>query len=295
MLSLHLIPFLVGASPAATLSAPWPRHEGSWLEARGDEPAFDTDEGAPEDCTFWYDSAATLECDTLVNAFSVSVEDLVAWVSLTQLDIILETRTDSYLQNPSLESSCEIQPDHSYCVEITPANTPSPTGGDGDDDPTPTSTTPDEGSGAPDAVQDGIAENCDAFHLVVAGESCTTIARENGISREQLVEWNPDIGEDCTNMWADYYVCVSIEGQEAGDPGTGEPSPTGETAPGPTQPGTVENCDEFHLVEKGDICGEIVKEYDISLDDFLEWNTDVGGRACTKIWLGYYVCVGIED
>lgn len=197
------------------------------------------------------------------------------------------------MQNPSLESSCELQPDHSYCVEAPEAPEPSESEspsqtGDDNDEASGTPTSPDDEVETPPGIQDGMVENCDAFYLVEPGDTCTEIASANGVSLGDLVEWNPDIGEDCTNMLAYYHLCVSVEGHEPGDS-------TEEDGSTPTQPGTVEECDEFHLVEQGDICGEIVEEYDISMDEFLEWNTNVGGRACTGLWLDYYVCVGVAE
>lgn len=138
-----------------------------------------------------------------------------------------------------------------------------------------------------------MVENCNTFYLVKSGASCVAIAQENGISRADLIKWNPDIGSDCTNMWANYYLCVSVEEEDGGDPPVEEPTATSEPKPSPIQPGVVDNCKQFHLVEKDDTCFDIVKEAGISLDDLLKWNTDVGGRACTGIWLDYYVCVGV--
>lgn len=36
----------------------------------------------------------------------------------------------------------------------------------------------------------------------------------------------------------------------------------------------------------------ISNEYRISLDDFYKWNPGVGSD-CSKLWLGYAVCVGV--
>ena len=81
MFSLYLVSLLVATSQAATQLAPKLRREGNLLETRGKEPAYESDEDASGDCTFWYDSAAKLECNSLVIAFSISVEELVTWVS----------------------------------------------------------------------------------------------------------------------------------------------------------------------------------------------------------------------
>jgi chitinase len=62
--------------------------------------------------------------------------------------------------------------------------------------------------------------------------------------------------------------------------------------PTPTQPGITTECDLFHLVVSGDVCGTIATTADISLTDFYAWNPTVGS-SCANLWLGYYVCIGI--
>ncbi|KAJ2907323.1 hypothetical protein MKZ38_003179 [Zalerion maritima] len=58
---------------------------------------------------------------------------------------------------------------------------------------------------------DGIAENCNAWHTVVSGDSCDAMETEFGITHEQFLEWNPAVSEDClTNFWAEYAYCVGV-------------------------------------------------------------------------------------
>lgn len=75
-------------------------------------------------------------------------------------------------------------------------------------------------------TQPEIAPNCDAFHLVKQGEDCSTISATYGITGAQFLAWNPSAGKDCTGLWANAYVCVSIVGHE--------PSKTTSPAPQPT-------------------------------------------------------------
>jgi chitinase len=62
--------------------------------------------------------------------------------------------------------------------------------------------------------------------------------------------------------------------------------------PTPIQPGITTNCDSFHLVVSGDLCGAIAAAADVALTDFYAWNPTVGSM-CANLWLGYYVCIGI--
>lgn len=60
---------------------------------------------------------------------------------------------------------------------------------------------------------DGSVDNCDSFYKVQSGDLCEPIAKSHGISIEQFVQWNPKVGgKDCTGLWLDTYVCVSIVG-----------------------------------------------------------------------------------
>lgn len=71
--------------------------------------------------------------------------------------------------------------------------------------------------GAPGPTMDGIAENCDAWVTIVAGEdTCTTIQQDYNITLAEFLEWNPAVSEDCTtNFWADYSYCVGIDEDES--------------------------------------------------------------------------------
>ena len=56
----------------------------------------------------------------------------------------------------------------------------------------------------------------------------------------------------------------------------------------------VGNCSKFVKVNSGDTCDTIAfYNGPISTDDFLLWNTGVGGRVCRKLQVGTYVCVGV--
>jgi len=119
-----------------------------------------------------------------------------------------------------------------------------------------------------------MVDNCDAFHFVQRGEGCQSIADKYGISLDDFVERNPEVGgAQCTGLWAEVNVCVSVIGS---DPTSKPPTPTttvpdnGITTPTPTQPGMVGNCNRFHFVEQGQDCVSIINKYGIALSDFVE-------------------------
>ncbi|KGO70479.1 hypothetical protein PEX1_059560 [Penicillium expansum] len=57
-----------------------------------------------------------------------------------------------------------------------------------------------------------MVNNCDAFHRVTNGDTCGNIAHSNRISLAQFNQYNPEIKYDCSGLYLDYYVCVSIIG-----------------------------------------------------------------------------------
>ncbi|KAL8393950.1 hypothetical protein RB595_003640 [Gaeumannomyces hyphopodioides] len=139
----------------------------------------------------------------------------------------------------------------------------------------------------------GLAENCDKFYKVSSGDTCDAIARKNSITVAQFRSWNSLIDATCSNLWLDYYVCVHTPGAAAPTTTTTSkaPEPTN-TGPQPQMPGIVSNCKKFYKVKSGDGCDAIARANNISLAQFLAYNTAVDS-VCSNIWLDYYVCVGV--
>lgn len=55
----------------------------------------------------------------------------------------------------------------------------------------------------PTPTQNSMVKNCNKFVLSVAGVStCFDIANNNSITLEDFYEWNPDVGTNCTGLWA---------------------------------------------------------------------------------------------
>ncbi|KAJ3486456.1 hypothetical protein NLG97_g6608 [Lecanicillium saksenae] len=66
----------------------------------------------------------------------------------------------------------------------------------------------------------------------------------------------------------------------------------GVSTPTPTQPGMVDNCNQFHYIYKGNTCDQITSYHNISQHDFATWNTNIG-EQCTGMWANAYACVGV--
>ncbi|KAI1114379.1 hypothetical protein F5Y14DRAFT_175542 [Nemania sp. NC0429] len=100
---------------------------------------------------------------------------------------------DFYKWNPSIGSNCEnLWLGYAYCVSA-PSDTTS--GGRG-------------GPAAP--TQTGTAPNCNKYYTVQSGDGCDKIEAQFGITLQQLYQWNPAIGADCTNLWLGYAICVGV-------------------------------------------------------------------------------------
>ncbi|KAL2068497.1 hypothetical protein VTL71DRAFT_14834 [Oculimacula yallundae] len=133
-------------------------------------------------------------------------------------------------------------------------------------------------STAPSApTQPGTTANCNKFHTVVSGDDCGVLELKYGINHTQFITWNPAVSQDCQdNFWPKYAYCVGIA------------IPTG-----PTQPGTVSNCNKYHTVVKGDDCGTLESKYGITHTQFITWNPAVSQNCLDNFWLGNSYCVGV--
>ncbi|KAH7041444.1 uncharacterized protein B0I36DRAFT_345046 [Microdochium trichocladiopsis] len=239
---------------------------------------YQSDPNTISSCSFWYDNDGSLACDVLPPGFGITLEQFVAW-------------------NPSLTSACgNFRKGWSYCVEISqidvpnPPVSPSPTKGPTTATTPPATTTrPGNGVETPELVQPGMVQNCDKFHPVEAGQSCSAIADKYRITVAQLIEWS-NLNAGCSNAWAGYNVCVHTIGLVATTASptttTTKKQPATTTKPGNgietpelVQPGMVKNCDKFHAVESGQSC----------VAQLIQWNNLNAG--CSNAWAGYSVCV----
>jgi LysM repeat protein len=70
--------------------------------------------------------------------------------------------------------------------------------------PSPTPTTV-----GPQPQMPGVTTKCRTYYYVNSGDSCWSIEQAKGVSLDQLRSWNTGINSDCTNLWANAYICVS--------------------------------------------------------------------------------------
>lgn len=210
----------------------------------------------------------------------VSNCDLFYWVKVGDYCALIASKhkiTSGELidWNKGIGSGCSgLQADKWVCVSII--------GHEG------TPTLPDNGIETPYPIQEGMTPDCDTFHYVQDGELCRDIIKEYRITLGHFYVWNRGVKPDCSGMWARVWVCVSNINHNPTpvDPGNGIETPL------PTQPGMVKNCDEFHYVNKGEYCRDILTKYKITMAQFYAWNTQVG-ENCQYLWTDSWLCVSV--
>ncbi len=62
----------------------------------------------------------------------------------------------------------------------------------------------------PTPFQAGMIGNCTNFHLVVSGDTCSSIASAAGISLSDFYTWNPAVGTSCAKLFAENNVCIRV-------------------------------------------------------------------------------------
>jgi hypothetical protein len=196
--------------------------------------------------------------------------------------------SDFYTWNPAIGSDCAgLWSDVYVCVGILGSTPPVST----TFATSTTSSSPGNGITTPTPTQAGMTSNCNDFYFVQQGDGCYDIAAAHAIALNDFYAWNPAVGNGCSGLWLNVYVCVGVIGGS-----TPSPTPTGPgngvVTPTPTQSGMAGNCDEFYEVKSGDGCWDIANDNGISLDDFYRWNPAVGNN-CGGLWPNYYVCVGV--
>lgn len=143
--------------------------------------------------------------------------------------------------------------------------------------------------------------NCNTFHYIIPNDGCYDLAQTYGITLSDFYSWNPAVGNDCSHLITDVYVCVGIIGA-----GSTSKTPTtttqatstststgnGISTPTPHQPNMVANCKKFdetaaqndycctiflphmcfHLNITDTVPDDIATRNGITVDQFETWN-----------------------
>ncbi|KAM0542829.1 hypothetical protein ACHAPJ_012609 [Fusarium lateritium] len=251
-----------------TPSAPT-RTAESTAQPTGVKKPSPTQDGLIESCTAFREAKKGDTCAKIVSSYSTFDSDTF------------------FKWNPAVGKDCNgILAEYYYCVGVpgTPTAKPSATS------PKPTAT----GIQTPSPIQEGIAKNCNKFHPVSKTTTCSSIENYYKLPLSQFLAWNPAVGKDCSGLWADYYVCVSVEGYKPSPTTTAKPTTTkpanGIQTPSPIQNGMVKNCERFHQVKTATTCTSIENYYKVPTATFLSWNPAVG-KDCKSLLVDYWVCI----
>lgn len=151
--------------------------------------------------------------------------------------------------------------------------------------PTPTVTTsssrPGQTTSSPALpTRSGAISTCTRFYDIKQGDSCTSIESQFDITFGQLYNYNPAIGNDCTNLWLGYSYCVAAPALNSAEPAA------------PTRTGTLPDtkCKQYYTVMSGDGCYSIQQQFGITLNQLVQWNTDIKAD-CSDLELDYALCV----
>ncbi|KPM43213.1 hypothetical protein AK830_g3333 [Neonectria ditissima] len=140
-------------------------------------------------------------------------------------------------------------------------------------------------------------KSCSFYYATNPGEDCDYVEQYWGISHKDFVAWNPAVKDDCGGIKAETSYCVEVDGgvtvpSSATKPATKTATTTSSSGPSPTQDDTIQNCNQWHLVVKGDTCDTITKKYSLTTKELIAWNPSVEDD-CSVLWAKYYYCVSV--
>ncbi|KAL4865525.1 hypothetical protein BDV12DRAFT_200057 [Aspergillus spectabilis] len=111
---------------------------------------------------------------------------------------------DFYTWNPGVGDDCStLQLGYYICVAVSGSTGPSTTTNK-------SSSTTGSGGAVPTETMPGTINSCKKYHDVISGDECWALASEYGISLDDIYTWNPAVGDDCSALQSNYYVCVGI-------------------------------------------------------------------------------------
>jgi LysM repeat protein len=236
----------------------------------GPTPPAPTHEGQPADCDTWHVVVSGDSCQSVADGAGISASQFYAW-------------------NPAVSTDCTTNfwLDQAYCVGIS---------GDGGGTATTTTTTTTAVPTPPAPTHEGQPANCNKWDVVASGDTCGSLAADNGISLSQFLAWNPAVSSDCTtNFWLDQAYCVGVSGSGTVSPTTTTTtSAANPTPPAPTHEGQPADCNKWDVVQSGDGCASMAQDNNISLSQFFAWNPAVSTDCVTNFWLGQAYCVGVS-
>jgi hypothetical protein len=161
----------------------------------------------------------------------------------------------------------------------------------------------------PKETQRGQPASCLDWHLVSVGQSCQQIVNRyfTSLSIDDLLDWNPELLDDCSGLQIGYYVCIRVKPSGSltltFNPGSASipdstawtpttlPSVDTSFTPVPTQGPLPPTCQAYYQAGDGDRCENVLAQNpQITREQFFSWNTFLNGN-CDGMWAGYFYCI----
>ncbi|KZV92962.1 hypothetical protein EXIGLDRAFT_58200 [Exidia glandulosa HHB12029] len=127
---------------------------------------------------------------------------------------------------------------------------------------------------------------CSQSYTAVAGDSCTSIAQNFGISVPHFLSLNPSVSVDCRNLHIGTAYCLESSGTDSSGGDSSGDDPSGADSSGDESPG----CSHSYTAVAGDTCNLIARNFGVSVDQFLSLNPSVS-PDCTNLHIGTAYCV----
>ncbi|KAH8896311.1 hypothetical protein GQ53DRAFT_743558 [Thozetella sp. PMI_491] len=301
-----------GAAPASTTSS----SSSSKSVPTVTSPPGPTMTGSPANCNNWYLVKDGDNCGTVEAAYGITHVQFIKWNPAVSADCATNfwigeaycVGVGAVVSGASSTSittakSSSTVTSSSINTSTTPYSTRLPVTNWTISSPTVATTWP------PTQTQAGQPSYCNYWHLVQAGDTCTSIAAmyPTWMSLADFFAWNPVVGSDCTGLYVMYWVCVGIQPQTSLTleyppttptipdevPWTSTPLPSVDYnfTPSPTQGPLPTNCANYYYSQPGDTCRIVAANLGyVSQEQFLAYNSFLGGN-CDGLWSGVYYCV----
>jgi hypothetical protein len=177
---------VIGGNPITTTTA---KPSTSTSAGNGVQTPQPTQPGMVNNCNKFHYVASGVTCGQITSFQKISLADFVNW-------------------NPSVGNDCRgMQAGVNVCVGLIGGKPPTTT----TQKPT-TTTSAGNGIQTPQPTQPGMVTNCEKFHYVAPGVTCSQIISYNKITLANFVKWNSGVGSNCQSMWAETNVCVGVRG-----------------------------------------------------------------------------------
>ncbi|KAH8710011.1 LysM domain-containing protein, partial [Phaeosphaeriaceae sp. PMI808] len=142
-----------------------------------------TQPGMVDNCNKFHWITKGVVCSQVISYQKVTLADFVKW-------------------NPMVKNDCSgMWAEVNVCIGVI---------GGGSNPPPTTTTTTGNGVQTPQPTQTGMVMNCKQFHYITKGVICEQVISYQKITREDFLRWNTGTKSDCSNTWAETYVCAGV-------------------------------------------------------------------------------------